>query len=476
MTYRQSIPGNPHIGNIDTEQQPILAWLAISALVLFTAVCLIGGIGSIFRPAYILLSFAVGVLLYARYPTFYLGFTWWMWFVTPFVSRVIDFRTAFDESRLLLVAPYLVTLITLYGCLKNLPRSYREGGLPFVLALIGVSYGFLMGMVNTSAFTAARAMLDWLTPISFAFYLFINWRNYPRYRQVIQTTFVWGVLVTGVYGIYQYIVAPEWDKFWLISTKLASMGNPAPFQIRVWSTMHSPGPFAVMMMAGLLLLLNGKGFLNFPAAGAGYLAFLLSMVRVMWGCWVVGLLAMFTSIRPKLQMRLIITMLIMALCVIPLSTMEPFADAINDRLQTFSNLEKDDSTQVRQKIYENGLNSALSNVLGNGIGNTFIVNKEGKLESIVVDSGILETFITLGWFGAVIYVGGLVLLLLKVLQATELQYDTFLAAARAIGFGCVIGIPIFSIMLGNSGMIMWSFLAIALAGHKYYQHQLINRV
>lgn len=475
MTY-SAVPINPSVDSANQERQPLFAWLAISALVLFTTVCLIGGIGSIFRPGYVVLSVAVGAFLYVKYPSLYIGFCWWMWFVTSFLSRLIDVRTAFDESRFILVAPYLVTLLTLHSCLKNLPRSYREGGLPFILAFIAILYGFLIGLVKTSPFTAARALLDWLTPISFGFYLFLNWRNYPRFRQNIETTFLWGVLVTGLYGIYQYVVAPEWDRFWLISTKLQSMGEPEPFQIRVWSTMASSGPFAVMIMAGLLLLLNGKGFLNFPAAAAGYLAFLLTMVRIMWGCWIIGLLSMFTSIRPKLQMRLIITMLIMVICVLPLTTMEPFASAINTRLETFSNLEKDDSTQIRQKIYEDGLNSALSNGLGNGIGNTFIVNEDGILVSLVIDSGILDILFTLGWFGAIFYVGALILLLLKVLQALEFRYDTFMAAARAIGISCLMGMPIFSIMLGSSGMFLWGFLAIALAGHKYHQHQLINRV
>ena len=62
-----------------------------------------------------------------------------------------------------------------------------------------------------------------------------------------------------------------------------------------------------MMMAGLLLLFEGKGPLSFPAAAVGYLSFLLTMVRTMWGSWLVGLLALVTSLKLKLQMRLVIT-------------------------------------------------------------------------------------------------------------------------------------------------------------------------
>jgi hypothetical protein len=476
MTYKQFLPiSNPQ--EITKPQHPALyAWLAIASLILFSTVCIAGGIGGIFRPGFVLLSLVVGIFLYARYPIMYLGFTWWIWFLTALISRLIDVRTNFDETRFILVAPYLVTLITLYSVFKNLPRAAREGGLPFILALVGVFYAFMVGLIKAPTYiTAARSLLEWLTPISFSFYLFINWRDYPLYRKNILRVFLWGVLVTGAYGIFQYIVAPEWDKFWLISTKLTSMGEPAPLKIRVWSTMSSPGPFAVMMMSGLLLIFNGGGALAMPAAGVGYLAFLLTMVRVMWGCWAVGLLGMITSIKPRLQMRLMATIIVMALCVLPLSTMEPFATAINTRLQSLTNLEKDDSAQVRQKIYETGLSNAISNGMGNGIGNNFVLNKDGILESIVIDSGILDIFFTLGWLGAIPYVSGLVLLMVKALQATESRSDTFMAASRAIGIACVTGIPVFSIMLGFSGMFLWPFLALTLAGHNYYQRQAANQ-
>lgn len=476
MYYKPDISANPDFGNPNIEQKPILAWLAIGGLILFSIAGIASGAGSLFRPGYVLFSFLVGVFLYLRYPVTYIGFTWWSWFITPLLSRMIDMRSGFDESRFILVAPFVVSLITIHSCFKYLPRVYREGALPFALALLGVFYGYLIGLVNTSPVNATRALLDWLTPITFGLHLFISWRIYPQHRDNFMRVFLWGVLFTGVYGVFQYLVAPEWDRFWLISTKLTSMGDPAPLKIRVWSTMASPGPFAVMMMAGLILLFNTRSPLGMPAAAAGYLSFLLSMVRVMWGCWALGVFSMLTSMRPKMQMRLVISALILSICVVPLSTMEPFGDVISQRLMSFTNLENDNSAQVRQKIYEDGLNAALTNVLGNGIGNTFIFDeKEGKWISVVVDSGIIETFITLGWIGGIPYIAGLMLLLFKVLQVEEIRFDSFIASSRAIGIGCVLGIPIFTIMIGFSGLFMWGFLAICLAGQKYYQQQIASQ-
>ncbi len=456
---------------LSSERQPVLGWAAILSLVFFTTICIMAGAGSILRPIYIVMSFAVGVFLYLQYPILYVGFTWWMWFITPFVSRIIDYRSTFDESRLILVSPYLVTLITLHTLLKHLPRSLPQGGLPFVLAFLGVGYGFLIGIIKTSPMTAGRGVLDWLTPIVFGFYLFINWHDYPKYRQNIQRAFIWGVLVTGVYGIYQYLVAPEWDRFWLISTKLTSMGHPEPLSLRVWSTMASPAPFAAMMLAGLVLLFTSKEFLRIPATAAGALSFLLTTVRTLWGGWFVAIIIMVGSLKANLQMRLIMTILIMALCVVPLTTIEPFSDTIVSRFQSFSNLDKDDSARVRTKIYEHGVNSAITNYLGNGVGNTFIVNKKGILEPLVVDSGILETFFTLGWFGAIFYLGGMILLVYTLFQSSWFRFDPFMAAARGIGIGMVTTLAGNSGMLAFAGMVLWGFLGIALAGHKYYQDQ-----
>lgn len=444
--------------------------MAILALVILSLVCILAGAGSILRPVITVASFAVAVFLYKRYPTLYIGFTWWIWFIAPLVARLIDYRSGWDEQRLLLVSQYLVTLVTIDTFLKHLPRSYRLGGLPFVLAFLGVLYGFLVGLIKTSLITAGRSLLDWLTPILFGFYLFVNWRNYPNYRQNIQRTFLWGVLVTGIYGVVQFLVAPEWDRFWLISTKLTSFGDPEPLKLRVWSTMSSPGPFAVMMMAGLLLLFDSKGPLRIPAAVAGYLAFLLTMVRTLWGSWLVGLITLMTSLKANLQMRLIVTVLVMAMCVIPLITIEPFATTINTRLQTLSNLKDDDSANVRSQIYENGLGLALSNGLGNGIGNTFIV-KDGKLEPLVIDSGILDMFFTLGWFGAIPYLGGMFLLLFNLFQYSEFRFDAFMSTARAISLSAFVTLASGSAMLGFSGIVLWGFLGIVMAGHKYHHHQ-----
>jgi hypothetical protein len=238
--------------------------------------------------------------------------------------------------------------------------------------------------------------------------------------------------------------------------------------------MNSPAPFAVVMMAGLLLLFSSQETLRIPAAVAGYLAFLLSLVRSAWGGWFVGLLTILTSLKPRLQMRLIVTILMMAVCVFPLTTVPQFSENINSRFETISNLKEDHSFNARAAHYEADLDLALSNGLGNGIGGVYFINNKGLLEKVVLDSAILDIFFTLGWFGAIPYLSGMILLLFNLFQGSQGRFDSFASAARAIVLGILAQLVFSSVMLGLSGMVFWGFLGMGVAARKYYQHQCLD--
>ena len=450
---------------------PAPAWTAILGFIIFTTLCIVTGSGAVLRPIFPLGAFGIGLLLYFRYPVLYLGFTWWLWMLTPLVARLVDYRSGWDPQRLMLVAPYLVSLITTSSLVRYLPYAYYQNGLPFVLSIVGVIYGCSIGLVQYSPLSVFRSLLDWLTPISLGFYLFVNWRNYPKYCKNLQNVFTWGVLVTGVYGIYQYIVAPEWDKYWLNESGMfTSSGNPEPFGIRVWSTMHSPGPFSSFMLAGLLLLFSSQSFLRIPAMAVGYLSFLLSLVRSAWGAWFLGLVQIAISLKPKLQMRLILTIVIMAMCVIPLATVEPFAGAISKRVLSLSDLQNDNSFNERSGTYQQSLDLALQSWRGNGIGGTWTTGADGSITSTVIDSGIIETLMTIGWLGAIPYFLGLCLMMYKVLCSSVGRSDAFMNAARGISLSFFAQLIFGNSITGMSGILLWSFLGISMAADKYHRY------
>lgn len=440
--------------------QPTLAWTAILGFVIVTALGIVAGAGKILNLAFPVGAFFVGAWLYFRYPLLYTGFTWWTFFLSPFVRRLVDYRSGYSEPSPILLAPMLVVLLTFVTLWKNLPKANSQGTLPFVLSIVGIFYGFLIGLINRSPVKVTLALFNWLIPVTFGLHLFLHWREYPSYRQNIRRTFLWGILVMGLYGIYQYIVAPEWDRYWLINSGLVtSHGKPEPFGMRVWSTMNSAEPFAATIAAGLLLLLLGKGALNTTASGAGYLTFLLTTVRSAWLGWLTGFLILTGSLKPKHQMRLIITILVLSVLVVPLATMEPFASRLGQRLATFSNLEEDNSVRDRQETYRQLMEYALNNFAGDGIGGPSY------------DSGILSMLLNLGWLGTIFYVSGMLLIVFKLFQSSQGSFDPFIGAARAVVMSCLVRLPLNGVTGGASGLVLWTFLALGLAAQKYEQHQ-----
>lgn len=462
MSYKNTYSHRSSTTSFTLGLQPALPWTAILVFGLLSALFIFAGAGKILNLAFPIGAFAVGVLLYFRAPILYHGFVWWMWFLTPLVRRLSDWKSGFTDPSPILLAPYFVTFVTLITLWRNLPKVSSQGGLPFILSLSSLFYGLCVGLIYRQPIPVCIAFLDWLVPVLLGFHLFANWRDYPSYRQNIQRVFLWGVLIMGIYGAIQFLVAPEWDRFWLIKADFASGGRPEPLQLNVWSTMASNRPFGTVMMAGLLLLAidPNKGLLGLPATAFGYLAFLLTRKRTTWISWFLGLIILTGSLKAKTQMRVIVAVAMTALLVVPLVTIEPFATSINSRFDTFSNLEEDNSANTRKEIFNNTINQALTSFLGSGIGGPSF------------DSGVLSMLLDLGWLGALFYLSGMVGLLFRAFQMSPKSADPLPNAARAIAFATFVQIPLGRPHIEVQGTILWGFLGIAIAGKKYYQNKL----
>lgn len=444
------------------------AWAAIVGLAVFSALCILVGAGGLLRLAFPVAALAVGVFLYRSYPLHYVGFTWWVWFLTPLLRRLVDYKSGWVDPSPMLLAPYLVTLVCSASLMRYISDPLRRDALPFLLTGVGVLYGFGTGMLQNPPREVVRALLDWLTPVAFGFYLFSNWRSYTQHRRTIERTFLWGVLVIGCYGVVQFFVAPAWDRFWLENVNElmeSSFGKPEPYEMRVWSTLHGPAAFANVMMAGLLLLLNSAGALHLPATAFGYIAFLLSSVRAAWLGWGIGVLTLIPFLKPRLQARLILIIFVTALCVVPLTMIGPISEVVTYRLQSFLDLGNDGSRWERQENYNRWLDKAMTNFVGDGIG------WKAKYNDALLDSAVLDLLLSLGWFGSFLYMGGMLLLVFKLFQGFGSPFDSFPYTARAIGLGMMAQLLLGSVMLGLAGMVLWGFLGISLAARNYYQHE-----
>ncbi len=236
------------------------------------------------------------------------------------------------------------------------------------------------------------------------------------------------------------------------------LGKPEPLGLRVWSTMNSPLHFATVMIPGTILLFIGQGRSRIPGVVLGILSLLLTTVRTAWGGWMVSLVALLGFLKGIVQMRFIAMLLVIAILVVPLSTVEPFAQVIQSRLTTLTNVGDDQSAQDRAGLYALMIEDALKEFIGKG---------NGTLAPI--DSGVLEMILTLGWLGSIPYVGGLLLLFYSLFQGSKSSTsDRFASATRAIAFGFVPMLAGSNVIVGISGMVFWGFLGLEMAANKYH--------
>ncbi|MDJ0691093.1 MAG: O-antigen ligase domain-containing protein [Xenococcaceae cyanobacterium MO_188.B32] len=404
--------------SISQNLQPTSAWAIILGFFLFLTLCFLVDAGRILILIFPLGSLAIAIFLYLRHPLLYTGFTWWMWFVGPFIRRLIDYQSGHPTPGPWSLTPMLVTSVSFITLIRYLPKFLdRQDTFPFILSLGSVFYAFLLALIDEkSIISSSLNFLTWATPISFGMHIVINWRNYPQYSKNVQRVFLWGVTVMGLYGVWQYLVAPPWDRFWLKSVGNLTYGRPEPLGIRVWSTMIIPQKFAVVMMVGLLLLFIIRGNLRFIAAGVGYLAFLLTRARTAWMCWVIGLLILLPSLKNKFQMRIIASLIALAIVVVPLTSIEPFSTVIGSRLESFSDISNsDNSYQARLEGYNELIGAAGAEIIGKGLG-TRLESKTSQLAAF--DNGFLVMVFTLGWLGTIPYLTGIFMLIFKLLNSS----------------------------------------------------------
>lgn len=484
MSIKQTLSKDSHKKHWKISLAPPAAWTAILGFFFVILVGILAGVAPILCFVFPLGSFAVGVFLYRKYPILYVGFTWWLWFLAPLIKRLIDYRSGYGTFGNLNLSASLVTSISFVALWKYLINFSDRDKLPFLLCSGSVFYAFIIGLIRQTTPLDIRdillSLMGWLGPIAFGFYLFINWRDYPSYRQNIQRIFFWATVVMGVYAIIQFFLVPSWDKFYIDNFgqdfSLGWFGEPEPMQLRVWSTMSSPYAFSQIWISGLILLLIKRSSFYFIITGLGYLVLLITRVRTSWYVWLLTFLFFTFSLKQGKQIRTIVSVATVLIMLLLLVSTTPFYTEIVERLATFFNLENDVSFQGRFQDTSDLMKYGLSNFLGVGLlgPSSEIIDENNFGNSIVVpfiDNGYLPLFLSLGWFGVIPFLSGLALIFLKLVQSCAGRFDIFFNAVRAIAIASFIGILTTNISVDEGAMNIWGFLGIALAGHKYHFYQ-----
>ena len=438
--------------------------LAVGLAVGAGAATLVLGLGSLAGRAYILAVVVTAlVLVRRRQSPAYLEFVLWTWFLGPEVRRVVDYRTGWhDVSPIMLAAP-LATLIALGPALLGRRRLHADGARAMVIALAAVVYAALVGALKAGVTPAAAAAVDWLAPVAIGLYVAGAGPDTPVLHAALRRTAVLGSAVLGLYGALQYFVLPAWDAFWMQNAPLSSAGFPHPLQVRVFSTLNAPSPFAITLGVLLLLALTATTRHRWLALTAGFLSFGLSLVRMAWLGFLVAVGLLFTGRGAR---RLRIALLVILIPVVLFAAIGgPAAKTVTDRLQSSTrNGASDQSLSARVSFHRHELPIVSRDVVGHGLGSigtaTKLTTEDPDPNTLTdFDGGALEVLYVFG-------VGVGLALLLSLLVAVHRSWrrtrgSTELPrAAAAALWGLTVQLLFGNSLGGPAGIMFWLLLGM----------------
>ncbi|WP_241023349.1 glucose-6-phosphate isomerase [Paraburkholderia sp. Ac-20340] len=447
--------------------------LPVIALWTFTGLLILAHQGTVLTLAFPVLAIATGLWLYFVNPVRYVGFMWWLWFLSPEVRRLADYgKGGFTPTSLIQVAPLAVTMISGLSLLRYYPVLAQRRGLPLLLALLGIGYGFVVGVVGNGPAAAVFDLANWVYPLLIGFHIMVLTRQYEECRDTIVNTFIYGMFVMGAYGLIQFFIMPPWDAMWMIGSDMNSQGDPVPLGVRVFSTMNSSGPFAFAMMGAMVLVMAAKHRVRWIAAAFGFFSFALSLVRSTWGGWAIAMVIQLMKSSNKVRLRIIVSAFVLAGICVPLLTFGPVADRMQQRLNTLVNLSDDQSYEARNQFYADFAKTAFTDVTGEGLGatgaSTKLSSSNGQLGQYgSFDSGVMNIPFVLGWPGTLMYMAGVLWLIARaVRQSLRMQEDRYVCACLSLMVSIFAMLVFTNSLVGTGGLLLFSSVfSILSAGH-----------
>ena len=325
------------------------------------------------------------------------------------LRRVLDFVDGhYHDKTVIVLLPLLAPLclgVAFAMRYHLLPRSLRW---MFIAYFAAVGWGFLMGAGNGTA--AAFELANYVGPALVLGYVLTSMPSADVARKWVAWT-VGMAAVVAVYGWYQFLTMPPWDELWMRWALMISIGPWEPMQLRVFSTLASPGPAALFLSLGLLAgVAHWKrwGAVSLPVALLVLSVLLLTRVRATWLMFVMGVVVFAATAPKSRRMRSVIAVLVLAVVaagvgsyVLPLL---PGGSRITDRFQTMGDVSEDHSYQQRLDFSVQMAREVLARPMGHGLGESGVAVKaaSGGDDLQVFDNGLINLGYALGLPGLVL--------------------------------------------------------------------------
>jgi hypothetical protein len=407
--------------------------------------------------------------------TSYISFTLWLWFFSPLVMRLVDYRSGAGVHTLILATPYFASCVPLYEIVSGGEQVFNRRAAPLLLMTAAVLCGFAVGMFHYNIAAVMQVLLLWMAPLCFAFFIFQNRAHFLEMFRAFEVTMIYGSIVAAAYGIYQYFELPNWDALWMQNQGNETFFVAAALQVRVFSSMNAPQVLALFLSVGLLLALNSHERIRFVAAPVIALGLALTMARTAWISFLIGLAYLALRGNSRLRAQVIASAaIVFVLFGVALQDPE-IAMKVSQRFGTLNNVKNDDSVVDRLQGHEALFKFMGDWPMGIGVGGqnsgNDTVSREGTIKvpseiTLQQDSSLSSMLLTLGF-------GGTILAVISFLMVTRTVVHLDATKSSPTGVLKVLMVvflaeaPCQTVLNGPCGFLCWAVVGLCLAGEGY---------
>ena len=451
--------------NTAVAEELVLALTVVVILVLEISMAM-GGLGTVAKPLFTLVSLPVCLIAKRRSPWLYWSASMWFWLMTAFVRRIVEWRSGFDPVSLILVTPNLTALLMVPDVM-NARGLFRRPGVGYALVLTAcVLFGLFVSFFRGDVAGGMIAAADWLVPLLYLYFFIIHADRIDEAEPHIMVFLTCSMLLLVPYSLYQYLLMPAWDAAWMINSGMGAVGNPIPEGSKVFGPLNNPGFLAIWCGVGMVMMSHFRNKVLLCIAPFLVLLIAVSFVRAVYGSVLVALVVGSFLGRGGFG-RLVVMMVAFGITAyVSTAILDPtVTDQISDRISTLGSLNSDGSAVVRAEIYAETPALIADHPFGAGIagqGRGLAANAGRDVYNINVDAGPLSVLLGLGWIAGTLYILTMGVLTIRALVVAR-QTKSPAAAAMTAGAIVVLGTFIFLNVLGFEAVVLWSCLGFTLA-------------
>lgn len=411
-------------------------------------------------------------LLALAKPRLLVSYTLLVWAVGPEIRRISDWSEGVYHSvSVLSLAPLLTGATLAIPVLREIHKIKKPSARIIALFGTALAYGMLIGLAK-NGMGSVYDFANYLIPLMLIPY-FAVLRFTPKDIDRLLYDYANIAVLVSIYGIVQYLTVPPWDAFWMNHAEMMSIGFPVPLEIRVFSTLNSPGPaaaFLVFALVPMLLEKRWRGILGWAGVLLVIVCLLTTLVRAGWLVMLVMLLVYIASSPSKGKWKTLFQLLFMAAALFWIVPKLPGAEGLVARMETLGSVSEDHSYNERLDLWQRMVPMVASNPVGQGIGSvgqgTKIGNDGALGEYGNMDNGFIALLLTFGAFGGLFFIWALGTVLkqivIRVTRKDSLQPYARLSLAAWSGAIATLmsdnGFP------GLKGYLIWMLIGLGLSG------------